>query len=52
MCPTVNGKNDKFHYAPKCQISQKYVHQLKKLHEDIQQTYFCKCLFQTCHNMI
>jgi hypothetical protein len=32
----LNGKNDKFHYAPKCQISQKYVHQLKMLHEDIQ----------------
>jgi hypothetical protein len=36
MCPTVIGKNDKFHYIPKCQISQKHVHQLKLLHEDIQ----------------
>jgi len=36
MCPTVNGNNDKFHYAHKCQISQQYVHQLKMLHADIQ----------------
>lgn len=36
MCPTVNGNNDRFHYAPKCQISQKHVHQHKLLHEDIQ----------------
>jgi hypothetical protein len=35
MCPTVNGKNYKFHYNPKCQISQKFVHQLKLLYEDI-----------------